>query len=178
MLNWSEQVRLVPMSDEHLATTFAWLHTSPDLRRKVDCLAPPSKEGNRAYWHAKWSQASREDYAITFADTHVGNGGLVDIDQARRKAELWIYLGLMHGQGIGRIALTHLLSRAFDGLSLNRVFLRVVADNPRAVDFYGAAGFVKEGICRADTIHDGVFVDSILMSLLVDAFHSARGDNR
>lgn len=163
----AELVRLARMTDDHLAATCRWLRGSPELRRQVDCLEAPTEEGNVAHWHARWSETNREDYAIRVdQDGHVGNCGLCNIDRQRRKAELWIYLGAGRGTGRGSAAVRQLLVRAFDELHLNRVYLRVVSDNPRALGFYERLGFVLEGRFRQDTIHDGNPVDSIWMAML------------
>jgi RimJ/RimL family protein N-acetyltransferase len=166
-------VALVPMGETHLAATHRWLSESAELRRQVDSLAPPTVDGNRAYWVAKWGESSREDYAIVAGDVHVGNCGLTNIDKTRRKAELWIYLGDTRGRGIGGRALGLLLDRGFKGLYLNKIYLRVVSDNPKALHFYETAGFRFEGRLRQDSIHDGAFVDSICMSLLASEYEEA-----
>lgn len=164
-------VRLVEMSDTHLANTCRWLTQSDELRRQIDCLEAPTAEGNRDYWRSQWQKPSREDYAIMNAGRHVGNCGLCDIDPRRGKAQLWIYLGEAQGGGCGTAAVGQLLARAFGGLGLNRVFLRVVADNLRAMNFYRKFGFIQEGCARQDTVRNGGRVDSIWMGLLAQDRH-------
>lgn len=89
-----EEIRLVPMSEAHLPATYRWLSGSSELRRQIDSLRAPTLQGNIEYWHAKWRDATREDYAIVNAvQEHIGNCGLCDIDHQRHKAQLWIYLG-------------------------------------------------------------------------------------
>ncbi len=162
-------VKIVPMGNEHVDRTWTWLAQSDELRDQIDSFDPPSLEGNRRYWHSKLQDKSREDYAIMAdASRHVGNCGLTSIDARRRKAELWIYLGETYGQGVGTKALHLLLDRAFDGLNLRRVYIRVVATNQRALAFYLRAGFKIEGCARSDTIRDGKSVDSTLLSILSD----------
>lgn len=159
------------MSEEHLAATCRWLRDSRQLREQVDCLTPPTEEGNATYWRDKWRDPSREDYAILGTDgLHVGNCGLAGIDLQRRKAELWMYLGQRHGEGLGASALKQLLVRGFRHLGLSRVWLRVVATNVAAERFYARHGFVVEGRLRRDTIRDGVAVDAIAMSILANEF--------
>jgi len=51
-------------------------------------------------------------------------------------------------------------------LNLDRVFLRVYADNPRAIRAYRKAGFVEEGRMREAVFKHGKYVDVILMSVL------------
>lgn len=163
-----QTVLLIRMADCHLPNTYRWLHDSAELRRQVDCLEAPTEEGNQAYWRANWQNSRREDYAIVaIADNrHIGNCGLCDIDASRKKAQLWIYLGDSYGEGTGTAAVDQLLTRAFGALELDRVYLRVVASNPRALRFYQKLGFVEEGVSRQDTIADGCPVDAICMSML------------
>ncbi len=161
------------MAMEHVDATCNWLMHSAELRRQIDSLDAPEPGGNRAYWRRNFEDRSREDYAILDDEgRHVGNCGLMGIDLRRSKAELWIYLGEARGKGAGGIALRLLLERAFSGLGLARVHLRVVESNERAVAFYERAGFSIEGRARGDTIHDGIRLDSILLSLLAEEYKS------
>jgi RimJ/RimL family protein N-acetyltransferase len=164
------------MTEEHLASTYRWLSESAELRREVDCLDTPTIEGNRACWHSRWQESSREDYAVlTAAGKHIGNCGLCEIDLQRRKAQLWIYLGESQGKGYGTLAVRQLLERGFRDLGLNRIFLRVVADNDRALRLYRGLGFVQEGCRRQDTVWEGRYVDSILMGLLAQDYRTPDG---
>ncbi|MCK9283046.1 MAG: GNAT family N-acetyltransferase [Rhodocyclaceae bacterium] len=171
MFNAAAPARLVAMGDEHLSATLRWLVQSGELRKQVDCLHPPTEAGNAAYWRSRWEMDNRRDFAIILGDgRHVGNCGLCDIDGARGKAQLWIYLGDSHGRGYGVAAVDRLLSFAFLELGLNRIYLRVVASNPRARDFYLRRGFVEEGVFRQDTRQEEKFVDSIAMSMLASEY--------
>ena len=51
-------------------------------------------------------------------------------------------------------------------MKLNRVFLRVFADNPRAIKSYENAGFKYEGTFRDDVIIDGTGYDMVFMGIL------------
>jgi RimJ/RimL family protein N-acetyltransferase len=143
-----------------------WLSGCTRLREQIDSLDAPTEAGNTRYWQEKWRDKTREDYAIVVGERHVGNCGLVAIDVRRRKAELWIYIGDGTGRSFGRQALGALLDRAFADLDLHRVSLRVVETNLRALTFYMRAGFKVEGRARADTIQNGISLDSILLSIL------------
>jgi RimJ/RimL family protein N-acetyltransferase len=166
--------RLVRLGEEHLDATLGWL-SDPALRRQIDSLGQPTAATNAAYWRAQWADPRREDYAILHAaGRHVGNCGLTGIDRSRRKAELWIYLGdsAARGAGSGASAVRLLLRRAFDELELNRVYLRVLANNPAAERFYRRLGFVAEGRWRADTWQDGRPVDALWFSMLADEYRA------
>lgn len=166
----SADVSLVRFGDAHIEATYEWLTNSAELRAQIDCLEPPTREGNREYWTRRALDHSREDYAITTSGRlHVGNCGLAGIDRARKKAELWIYLGAARGTGSGTQAVRALLRRAFEELHLHRVYLRVVSDNPRALMFYERLGFVIEGRFRDDTRHGDHWIDSVYLSILDDS---------
>jgi RimJ/RimL family protein N-acetyltransferase len=162
-------VSLVSMGEQHLESTYCWLR-SAELRRQIDSLAEPTRDGNAAYWRRRWADPAREDYAIHEGGRHIGNCGLTSIDPARRKAELWIYLGESRGGGAGRAAAEALLARGFEALGLNRVYVRVLATNERAQRFFQRLGFVPEGRWRQDTLVDAAFVDSLWFSLLAAEF--------
>lgn len=167
-----DAVTLLPMSEAHLPATWRWLADTPTLRAQVDCIAPPTPEGNQACWRARWADAGREDYAIQLIHVgHVGNCGLSGIDPARGKAELWIYLGEERGKGVGTAAVEKLMARAFEELQLNRLHLKVMADNSVGLRFYQRLGFVAEGRLRHDSRReDGSFVDALLFSLLAEEY--------
>jgi RimJ/RimL family protein N-acetyltransferase len=167
------EIRLVRMGHEHLQATCRWLQASPQLRQQIDCLHAPTPEENLRYWQARWKEPRREDYAVIEGGvSHVGNCGLSEIDARRSKAQLWIYLGGSYGRGIGTAALNRLMRRAFLDLELNRLYLRVLETNTRAVEFYCARGFVREGVGREDTLRDGSYVDSVWFSMLAREYRS------
>jgi RimJ/RimL family protein N-acetyltransferase len=166
-----ESVRLVRLGDEHVDATWRWLADSETLRRQIDCREPPTQDGNLALWRARRSDATREDYAILGADgVHIGNCGLCHIDRFHAKCELWIYLGGGYDRGHGTQSMRLLMARAFDGLGANRLYLRVVSDNPGAAKFYRRLGFREEGRLRQDSRRGDGYVDSICFSMLASEY--------
>ena len=154
------------MAPAHLLQTQRWLQDER-LRSQIDCLAPPTEEENKQYWEKCWRDPTREDYVVLDGnDKHIGNCGLCSIDKKRGKCEIWIYLGSEQGKGIGSSAVTKLMSKTFDGMGLERVYLRVLASNTSAVRFYEKLGFVYEGRWRGDTIHGQDRIDSLWYSML------------
>ncbi len=59
-----------------------------------------------------------------------------------------------------------LLQHGFDTLNLNRVYLRVYANNLRAIRCYEKTGFVLEGRMRQAQYQNGEYLDILLMSVL------------
>ena len=55
-------------------------------------------------------------------------------------------------------------------LNLNRIFLNVFENNPRAIRAYEKAGFVLEGRLRQAEFKDGKYIDILVMSILKDDY--------
>ena len=102
------------------------------------------------------------------AGQEVGSVYLRDIDMQNKKCEYGIFIGeeSCRGKGIGSAAAKLALDYAFGELGLNRVFLRVFADNPRAIKSYENAGFRIEGTFREDVLIDGKGYDMVFMGIL------------
>lgn len=96
----------------------------------------------------------------------IGSVYLRDIDEVNLKAEYGIFLGMERGKGYGTAAARLILSYAFETLALNRIFLRVFADNEVAIHSYEKAGFTCEGCFREDVFVDGKFRDIVFMAVL------------
>jgi putative acetyltransferase len=73
-----------------------------------------------------------------------------------------------HGMGIGKALLASLLDIADNWLNLTRLQLGVVTDNAPAIALYTKAGFISEGIKRADVFRAGAFADTQLMARLAN----------
>jgi RimJ/RimL family protein N-acetyltransferase len=97
----------------------------------------------------------------------VGDAGLYGIDHFNRRCELGISLGRDHwGKGFGQEAVQALAHYAFAYLAMNRVGLKVLADDPRAVGAYRKAGFTEEGRLRNHDWVGGEFHDVLVMSIM------------
>ena len=76
------------------------------------------------------------------------------------------------GRGTGHSMRT-LVAWGFDTLNLNRIFLRVYADNTRAVRCYEKVGFQTEGRLRQDDYRNSAYRDTLIMAIL----RRGRSDN-
>jgi RimJ/RimL family protein N-acetyltransferase len=63
------------------------------------------------------------------------------------------------GRGLGTEAIDLLAQRAFDLMSLHRLYAYVLAVNPRAKRAFEKAGFRAEGLLRADRWTGDGYVD-------------------
>ena len=99
-------------------------------------------------------------------DEAIGTVYLRDIDRINKKAEFGIFIGKEseRGKGYGGIAAQLMTERAFKVEGLHRVYLRVFADNARAIESYKKAGFQIEGVLKDDVYINGRFRDIIWMA--------------
>jgi RimJ/RimL family protein N-acetyltransferase len=98
----------------------------------------------------------------------IGNCGVFGIEWENRSAELGIMIGEKSewNKGYGAEAMMLLLRHGFETLNLNRIALRVYAENVRAVRSYEKAGFVLEGRMREAVYKHGKYDDVLIMSVL------------
>ena len=102
----------------------------------------------------------------------IGNLAFNEIDWRNRAAEFGIMIGdkKYWNRGYGTEAVLLLVNHGFNTLNLNRIFLRVFENNPRAIRAYEKAGFVHEGRLRQAEFRDGKYIDVLMMSRLKDEF--------
>lgn len=98
----------------------------------------------------------------------IGNCSFMHIDWRNRASEFGILIGekSFWNQGYGTEAVKLLVKVGFATLNLNRIFLRVMETNPRAIRAYEKAGFVLEGRQRQAEWKDGQYIDMLVMSIL------------
>ncbi len=100
----------------------------------------------------------------------IGSVFLRDIDVINKKAEFGIFIGEEEylGCGFGTQALGLIMEYGFQELHLNKIFLRVLADNVRAIKSYQKSGFSQEGYFRKDVFVNSELKDLIFMAKLRD----------
>ncbi len=98
----------------------------------------------------------------------IGSCGFHGIDHRCRLAEVGIFIGEKSdwNRGYGTEVMRMLLRHGFETLNLNRIFLRVYANNNRAIRCYEQAGFVHEGILRQAMYKHGRYIDVLIMGVL------------
>jgi [ribosomal protein S5]-alanine N-acetyltransferase len=101
-------------------------------------------------------------------DSCLGHVGLYKIDHRIGSAEFAILLGdrSRWGKGLGTACTAFAVEYAFTSLNLRRVYLEVLATNPRAVAVYKKLGFKEEGRLREHQYKNGAHVDVLVMGLL------------
>lgn len=100
-------------------------------------------------------------------DKQIGSVLLQDIDTDNRTCELGIFIAYEDylGGGRGREAAELIIKYGFEQLHMHKIYLRVLADNERAIRSYEHAGFVKERLAHDEVFIDGEPVDVIFMAI-------------
>jgi RimJ/RimL family protein N-acetyltransferase len=75
------------------------------------------------------------------------------------------------GKGIAKDAYNKFIPYAFTIYNLNKISLEVLGTNERAINLYNKLGFVKEGVKREEVLKNGIWVDSIIMSILKSEYN-------
>ena len=98
----------------------------------------------------------------------IGSVYLINIELINKKAEFGIFLKseVFSGKGFGKEATALIIKYGFELLKLNKIYLRVFANNVSAIKLYIKSGFVFEGIAREDVYVNGSYRDMIFMAIL------------
>lgn len=152
-----KRVVLTPLEEGQRQVIRAWLR-DPETARLMGVGA----------WDSPPPQSERMAMAITTSSGRlIGYVALRDVSWRLREAELHMCIGEKDfwGQGMGADALCTYLTYIFSNTRLARVYLRVYADNCRAIGCYRKCGFRVRGILRAGSRRERGFRDLLLMEL-------------
>jgi RimJ/RimL family protein N-acetyltransferase len=143
------QIELTPLRDDDSDALFRWINDRETVELSA-VFRPVARDAHDAWFADVRDRPDVEIYAIRADGRLVGSCQLLAIDRADGSAELQIRIGEAdaRGLGIGTSAVRLLLTRAFDGLGLERVRLHVFETNEWAIATYAKCGFVETG--RAD----------------------------
>ncbi len=140
--------------DPELAWLMGYGHRSPEESRSRMCRL--------------MSDRNSVVMCIAGPDGHVvGDIVLTEIAWRSGEAELTVRIGdkAHWGKGMGQQAVTQMLDIAFGRLGLARVYLRVCADNSRAINCYLKCGFRREGAIRRRLVEGQEMRTVVLMTV-------------
>ena len=165
----THNVSIRPITEADTDKIVKW-RNAPSVMEHFIYRTALTREGHLGWFRNRVQTGEVAQFIIVDeeAGEDVGSVYLRDIDTENKKCEYGIFIGedSCRGKGIGSAAAKLALDYAFDTLGLNRVFLRVFADNTRAIKSYENAGFVYEGKFRDDVIIDGKAYDMVFMGIL------------
>ncbi|MDC0765544.1 GNAT family N-acetyltransferase [Streptomyces sp. HD] len=128
-----------------------------------------TRERLRSWYGSTSGQSDRLDLAVTDRATGevLGEVVLCGWDPDTRSCTFRTLIGPRgRGRGIGTEAIRLIVDHGFGQLGLHRIQLGAYGFNHRALHVYKKVGFVVEGVRRDAQIHDGEWVDEILMAIL------------
>lgn len=102
-----------------------------------------TKESHINYYHSRVETGLVKQFIIVCDGIDVGTTFLRDIDYDNKVAEFGIFIGEKDylSKGVGSKAAKLIVEFGFDQLKLDRIFLRVLANNVRAQKSYEKVGF-------------------------------------
>lgn len=129
---------------------------------------PFNLEQEVQWFEEQMNSKSTLNFAIEYEGQHIGGCGFNNINYQHRNAEVGIFIGekSLWDQGLGRDALATLVSYGFHYLNFHRIYLRVFAENIRAIHAYEKIGFRQEGRMRDMGWRHGRWHDMLWMSVL------------
>jgi RimJ/RimL family protein N-acetyltransferase len=165
------KIQLRAFEKEDLDAIVKWVNTEAVTQYLSDSLIYPISRADETKWLESITVANHREkvFAIETLDKElVGSVGLHNINWVERKAELGIMIGepKFWGRGYGSDAVRQMLRIAFEKMNLNRVYLRVFEDNPRAIRVYEKCGFQKEGVLRQDHYFGRCYSNTFVMAIL------------
>ncbi|HBX67928.1 MAG TPA: N-acetyltransferase [Chloroflexi bacterium] len=169
---YGERIRLRSITRTDLPLFVEWLN-DPEVTHGLVHYLPFSLE-DEENWFENMLKMPREEHPLMIDIRSeqgweaIGDCAVFNIDWRIRQAEFGIVIGAKHhwNKGYGTEALSLTIQHCFETLNLNRVYLRVYENNPRAQRAYEKAGMSIEGRMRQAHYDNGKYVDVILMSIL------------
>ncbi len=155
----NEQVTIRPVTEADTDRIIAW-RNAPSVMAHFIYRTPLTRKAHLNWLHNRVETGEVAQFVIYDGETAVGSVYLRDIDRSNQKCEYGIFIGDedCRGKGIGTAAAKLALAYAFEQLQMNRVYLRVFADNLGAIRY--------EGTFRQDVMIDGVGEDIVFMAIL------------
>jgi RimJ/RimL family protein N-acetyltransferase len=162
-------VCLSELRTEDSSILFEWIN-NPETTRHNAPYAPVHETSHEVWFKTATASRDRIIFGIRRLDSDhlVGTVQLFDIHPVHRSAELSIRIGdeAHRGQGFGSEAVRLATRFAFEDRNLQRVWLRAIAENRRAIRAYEKAGFHQEGLLRRSCFIGGRWCDEVVMAAL------------
>lgn len=163
------KIYLRPLEREDAALFVPWINDA-EVNRTLNHYRPVTLEAEEEFIQSLVK--SEHDLALGIVarqtDRLIGETGLHRIDFRNHHATFGIVIGDKNewNKGYGTEATSLLVGYAFETLNLNRLWLHVYENNPRAIRVYGKVGFKREGALRQDRYQEGRYWDTITMGIL------------
>jgi len=165
----SQNINLRALKESDIWILHSWVN-DPELVKYTYFFHPVSEMEQKEWFNSLSNKKNQILFGIELKEDHqlIGICGFHDINYVCRKAELFIKISNkgQWGKGYGKEAMEILIDFGFSDLNLHRIWLRVLADNERAIKLYKKTGFVIEGIMKEDHYIQGEYKDIIIMATI------------
>ena len=179
---YGERIRFRGVERDDISKFAAWLN-DPEVRKGL-AMHMPMSSADEESWFEDMLKRPVDEHVLGIEVRQpsteggeerwklIGNCAFFNLEWRNRASEFGILIGdkAYWSQGYGTEAVRLLLRHGFETLNLNRIFLRVFENNPRAIRAYEKAGFVLEGRQRQAEFMDGKYIDVLVMSILKGEF--------
>jgi len=174
-----DRIYLRPLDAEtDLDRCLRWIN-DPEVLATLGRRKPVGRVSEREWLEEQYKSDEQMNLAIVLkdGDRHIGNCGFNDIDYVDRCGVFGILIGEKDcwGQGYAPEAAKLVLKYGFEELGLHRIELEVYSHNARAVRAYEKVGFRREGTLRESYYRNGVYHDTIVMSVLESEWRTSCG---
>lgn len=153
-------IRLRGLQKQDANRMLEWMH-DPEIQKNFQKDFLDKEMPDILYFIETASCCPKEGGSVHFAvagdeDEYLGTISLKNICLGERCAEYAVSLRkCAQGKGIGYEATKKLLQMAFGTFGLERVYLKVMADNEKAVRLYEKCGFVPDADFREQIYRNG-----------------------
>lgn len=160
-------VRLRAVEQDDLPLARAYLQ-DPEVLAYFGSYAPMSLADEEDWYERDRKDPTTITFSIEVEGRYVGGCGLSRINARNGNAEIGIFVGdkSVWNKGVGTEAMSLLISYGFDQVNLHRIYLRVFAENTRAIRVYEKLGFQHEGRFRQAEWRHGRWHDLLWMAIL------------
>ncbi len=169
---YGNQVRLRAIERNDLPLFVRWLN-DPEVRQGLQIYLPLSQTDEEKWFEGMLKRPAEEHPLMIEIETTsgwvpAGNCGFFSLDWRIRKAEIGIFIGekKFWNHGYGTEVMRLALKLGFERMNLNRIFLKVYTNNPRAIRAYEKSGFIIEGRLRQAHYDNGQYHDILMMGVL------------
>lgn len=167
MILQGKNIYLTPIEHSDTPDVVRWRNET-FVKERFIYRGPFTAEGHERWLETMVATGKVEQFIIHLQETDraVGSVYLRDIDYGMAKAEFGIFIGEEDclEKGLGKEATEIIVNYGFCQLKLHKIMLRVLADNPRAVESYKKAGFIQEGYFKDEVKLEGQYHDVIFMA--------------
>lgn len=161
-----DEVSLRIFEESDIEKKIEWIN-NPENNTYLHYDIPLEYEKTLAWFRNKNNQI-RMDCVIEYEGLPVGLIGLLAMDRANKKVEIYLSMGETQykGKGIATKAVRILTKYAFETLKMHKVYFNTDGKNIPAQRLFEKLGYQREGVFRDDMIFKGEFIDRYRYAIL------------